>query len=424
MIKINSTLKFFRTQMILFSLGFFVLSCDKPQVEQAKDLVLTAEEQELVSRSNDFAFRLYGESMNGLTADQNALLSPLSIQAALAMTYHGADGDTKHAIADAIGLEGVEESVVQGYFQKMIRDLPQLDPSTKMNIANSIWYRDGFSVLPEFLKVNTDYYQAEVKALDFDQPDAVDPINYWVDQKTQGKITKIIENIKPEDLMLLVNAVYFKGGWEQKFDPEDTTKEPFHAMDGPVEVDFMKITHKYKVRSHAKFHAIELPYGNKKYSMVAVLPQPENSISDLIELFQTPSTVDELLGNEQTGLVETQLYLPKFKYSYSNKLNDEMTALGMGLSMTEHADFSRLSTEESIQISEIQHKSFIETNEEGTEAAAVTAVVVGVTSAGPPSEPFTLKLDRPFLFLIREIGSGLILFVGQINNPLSETTEM
>lgn len=424
MITINSPLKLFRNQMILFSLGFAVLSCDKPQVEHAEDLVLTAEEQALVSKSNDFAFRLYGESINGLTAEQNALISPLSVQAALAMTYHGADGDTRQAIVEAIGLEGEEESVVHAYFQKLIRDLPQLDPSTKMNIANSIWYRDGFSVLPEFLKVNADYYQAEVKALDFDQPDAADPINQWVDQKTQGKITKIIENIKPEDLMLLVNAVYFKGGWEQKFDPEDTIKEPFYTLDGPIDVEFMKITHKYKGRSHAQFQAVELPYGNRKYSMMAILPNSESTISDLIELFQTPGAADELLDTEQAGLVETQLYLPKFKFSYSNKLNDEMTALGMGLAMNEHADFSRISSDETIQISEIQHKSFIETNEEGTEAAAVTAVIVGVTSAGPPSEPFTLKLDRPFLFLIREMGSGLILFVGQINNPLSDTTEM
>lgn len=408
--------------MLLFVMVFGLFACDKPTLSsKEKDLVLTPEEQEMVTKSNDFAFQLYKESLSGLSAKENALISPISIQMALAMTYQGAKGETEEAIITALGLEGFEKAAINDYFQKLLQDLPALDAMTQLEIANSIWYRQSFNVLSDFLKVNSEFYKAEVNPLDFGAPDAPDQINQWVNQKTREKIQKIIDDIDSETMMILLNAVYFKGGWEEQFDESDTHKAPFYTDNQEVQADFMKLIHSFKVYSNPRFQAVEMPYGNKKYSMVAVLPAEEIQIADLIDQLNVPATAGDLLHSDKGFTNKVQLYFPRFKFSYANSLNDELTALGMGNAFMGGADFTGIADED-LAISEVKHKSFIEVNEEGTEAAAVTSVGIVVTSM--PAQPFTLKFDRPFLFLIREQTSGLILFIGQINNPLSDNTEL
>lgn len=406
-------------------LGSVLHGCDKadPEISSGKELVLTGTEKEIVSRSNDFAFRLYKESLNGLD-NQNALLSPISVQAALSMTLQGANGGTKEAIADAIGLHGLDTEVVNTYFKKMISDLPLLDPQTKLEIANSIWHRQEFQVIPAFLDVNREFFNAEVNALDFNDPGSVDRINGWVNTKTHGKIEKIVQQLESDLVMLLLNAVYFKGSWEQQFDESLTTSDVFHQhIDAPeaIHADYMQLEHTFAVAEHAQFDAVEMPYGNKKYSMIALRPKDGVTVEDLVSTFSGSGQWTTLLNDSNLTPRKIKLYFPKFKFSYSNKLNDELTALGMGPAFSDAADFTGINENGQLKISEVRHKSFIEVNEEGTEAAAVTSV--GVVFTSMPVVP-ALKFDRPFLFVIREMSSGLLMFIGQVNDPNGESTDL
>lgn len=420
----------------LFYKSFFALSlttllavssCDKNNSNQhaGKDLALNASEMEIVGKSNQFALHLFHESLTNLPENENALVSPLSIQAALAMTWQGTKGQTHEAIAEAIGLHGVDTDLINSYFKKLINDLPALDPKTRLDIANSIWYRQGFDVIPAFLDVNRSFYQAEVHALDFDDPAAADRINQWVKTNTNNKIEKIVNQLDRDLVMLLVNAVYFKGSWAQEFEESDTYSDEFrygaeHAQ--VTQARYMKADFTYPYISTSEFEAVELPYGDNKYSMLVIKPRDGVRPAELIQTLSNEAAWTTRLDTEAMTSRKMILSLPKFKFSYANKLNDELTNLGMGIAFTPAADMTGINAGGQLMISEVNHKTFIEVNEEGTEAAAVTSVGVVLTSAGP--QPLQLKLDRPFLFAIREKSSGLIIFMGQMNNPNSESTKL
>ena len=401
-----------------------LVACDKANPEKlgaGKDLVLTAVEQEKAGTDNLFAFELFRTATTDLGANENALLSPLSVSIALAMTNNGAVGETRQAIERTLKFEGFSTEDINAYYQKLLTDLPALDPKTTLEIANSIWYRQGFNVLPDFLDVNRAFYRADVSALDFSAPNAKDIINDWVSNKTKKKIPTIIDADIPSELvMYLINAVYFKGAWEQRFDKSATKKGTFTRQDGsPLQTDFMHVKHSFNVGATEDVEAIELPYGNKKYSMVVLKPRNDINPAQLIEKLHDTDTWPTLVSRFQYR--ETQLALPKFKFSYENKLNDELIDMGMGIAFGSSADFSGIGGERNLLISEVKHKSFIEVNEEGTEAAAVTSVGIELTSIGP--QVYVFNIDRPFLFAIREVNTGLILFVGQVNDPSVEETK-
>ncbi len=416
----------------LTSYGFAVASvfllamaaCDNPTPEKlgpGKDLVFTAVEQAKAGKDNQFAFELFRKATAALQPNENALLSPLSVGMALAMTNNGAAGATREAIEKTLKFDGFSTEDINAYYRKLMADLPALDPKTTLNIANSIWYKQGFNVLPDFLDVNRTFYQAEVSALDFTDPKAPDAINKWVNTKTKGKIPTIIDGGIPEYMvMYLINAVYFKGDWERRFDKSATSKRTFNRPgNNPLQTDFMHVKHTFKVASTDDVEAIELPYGNKKYSMVILKPRGEGGAAPLAEKLPDSDAWGTLASRFQPR--EVQLSLPKFKFSYENKLNDELSALGMGIAFGQGgiADFSGINGDGGLQISEVKHKSFIEVNEEGTEAAAVTSVGIELTSA---PQTYAFNVDRPFLFAIRELTTGLILFIGQVNDPsVSET---
>ena len=401
-----------------------LVACDKANPEKlgaGKDLVLTAIEQEKAGKDNLFAFELFRTATTDLKANENALLSPLSVSIALAMTNNGAAGETRQAIERTLKLEGFSTEDINAYYQKLLTDLPALDPKTTLEIANSIWYRQGFNVLPDFLDVNRAFYKADVSALDFSAPNAKDVINDWVSNKTKKKIPTIIDGGIPSDMvMYLINAVYFKGEWEQRFDKSATKKGTFTRQDGsPLQTDFMHVKHSFNVASTNEVEAIELPYGNKKYSMVVLKPRGDLNPEQLTEKLTDSDSWETLASSFHAR--ETQLALPKFKFSYENKLNDELIDIGMGIAFGPGADFSGIGGERNLLISEVKHKSFVEVNEEGTEAAAVTSVGMELTSAGP--QVYVFNVDRPFLFAIREITTGLILFIGQVNDPSVEETK-
>lgn len=396
-----------------------ISACDKSPDDKpgpAKDLVLTAAEQQKAARDNRFTFSLLGQSAVTMPAQQNTLLSPLSVSIALGMTANGANGETQAAFKQVLGFGDLNYEEINSYYKKLLEELPALDPKTTLDIANSIWYRQDFSVLPGFLNVNRDYFNAAVEALDFGSPAAPARINGWVDQKTRGKIDKIIDRIPGDMVMYLINAIYFKGDWEQQFDKSKTRKMEFRRPAGaPLQTDFMNAEHTFRVLRNGDVAGIELPYGNDKYSMVILLPAEGKTVADLTERLSQDGIWDTWTG--QFSPVKTNLWMPKFRFSYENILNDELESLGLGVAFGGGADFTGINPDGRLQISEVKHKSFIEVNEEGTEAAAVTSVGIELTSM---PQVYQLTLDRPFLFLIREKNNGLILFAGQLNDPSSE----
>jgi len=397
-------------------------ACEKANPEklgQGKDLVLTAVEQEKAEIDNRFAFELFRAATASLGTNENAMLSPLSVGMALAMTNNGAAGETRKAIEKALKFDSFDTDDINAYYRKLAADLPQLDPRTTLDIANSIWYRQGFDVLPGFLDVNKEFYKAEVNALDFAGPGAPNVINNWVSNKTKKKIPTIIDGGIPGDMMMyLINAVYFKGAWEQRFDKKQTEKGTFTRANGTtLQTDFMHVKRTFNVAATDVVEAIELPYGEKKFSMVVLKPRAGVDFARLTEKLRGTDLWSTLASSFSP--LEVQLALPKFKFSYENKLNDELNDMGMGIAFTPAADFSGISVAP-LTISEVKHKSFIEVNEEGTEAAAVTSVGMIMTSL---PQVYTFNVDRPFLFAIREVTTGLILFIGQVNDPSVEATK-
>jgi len=382
---------------------------------------LTAAEKHVVESDNKFGLRLFREIVKQ-EKDSNVFISPLSVSMALGMTYNGAEGATEEAMRNVLELAGLTEQEINESYRSLIDLLTQLDPQVIFEIANSIWCREGFPVKEEFININRTYFDAEVAALDFNKPDASKTINGWVDEKTHGKITEIVSDpIDPETVMFLINAIYFKGAWTCEFDEEDTREDWFTLPDGSqIRCQMMRREDEFSYLENDLFQAIDLPYGNEKFSMTVFLPKPEVDIDSLISEFNQENW-DSWLGSFASD--SGKLYFPKFTLEYKIKLNDVLTALGMGIAFDgSRADFSGIAEVNplaNLYISKVLHKTFIEVNEEGTEAAAVTSVEVGITSIQPP-HGFVMRVDRPFVFAIRENHSQTVLFMGKIVEPASE----
>ena len=292
-----------------------------------------------------------------------------------------------------------------------------MDISVQATMANSIWYREGFPVKEDFIATNEDYYDSVVRPLDFNAHSARDIINDWVEDKTAGRIKDMIEQIKREDIMFLINAIYFKDDWKASFDEKKTAPAPFTLADNStVQVDMMQLgTLDLPYFSTDDLHVIDLAYGDgDSFAMTILLPRGDASPGDLLN----GMTITDW-NNWTAGLMERKIdfAMPKFKMEYNKRLNKELTEMGMQRAFDENAaDFSDISEATQLFISAVQHKSFIEVNESGTEAAAATSVTIGTTSVDP-NAPLQIRVDRPFLFVIREKQANNILFLGKMMNP-------
>lgn len=380
--------------------------------DPGKDLILTEREQQKVEADNAFSFKMFKETLTTPLAGKNLMLSPLSVSIAVGMTSNGSGGTTLEAIRNTMEFKDFTEAEINSYYHKIATELPQLDPKVSFKIANSIWYRDTFTPLPAFLQVNRDNYNATVEGLDFGNPAAKDKINSWVNNSTNGKIPSIIDAIGNNMIMYLINAVYFKSDWKYKFDKVKTAKSDFNLdANHKVQADFMIAKATVNRLRSEDAYIYELPYGNEKYSMVIALPADNTSIAEFAASVSPEKWKGWMAAMQKTGM---EIKMPKFKFSYAGTLNDQLTNLGMGIAFGKNgfADFSRMSAA-GLQINEVKHKTFIEVNESGTEAAAATSVGMELTSL-----PAMSVIDRPFVFVIREMKTGLILFTGIVNNPL------
>ena len=404
----------------LFLLSTLAAGCGGPggfePIEELPRPLTTAETQ-LVDADNRFAFKLFREVTAGAEPGANVFISPLSVGMALGMAYNGAAGTTRDAMQQTLELGGMTLQEVNESYQSLIALLRDLDPRVEFTLANSIWYRDGIAVVPDFVDLNQRYFDAEVAALNFDDPGAAGVINAWVDETTRGKIREIVSPpIDPQTIMFLINAIYFKGDWTHQFDKDRTRPEPFLQPDGSqTSVPMMSPEAAIPVRVHGDetYTVLDLWYGGRAYSMTIVVPRDPATIHEVVRTVTQEQWNAWVAGLDST---EIEVAIPKFTLEYDVTLNDVLAALGMGLAFSpEEADFTNLyAGPERAFISKVKHKTFVDVNEEGTEAAAVTSVEVGVTSV-----PERLVVDRPFLFAIRENYSGTILFMGKIVNPRS-----
>jgi len=369
-------------------------------------------EENIIKSSNKFGFKLFKEIVNQ-DKDKNIFISPLSVAMALGMTYNGARGTTKNAMQNTLEINDLTLKEFNESYKSLIELLMSLDSKVQFLIANSIWYRQNFNVEKEFIDLNKTFFNAEVTALDFNKPEAVNIINGWVNDKTNGKIKKIIDNIEPLVVMFLINAIYFKGTWTYEFDPEQTGDEYFYLLDGSKKQCKMMFQQgKLKYFENDDFQAVDLTYGIGDFSMTVILPRKEKNIDDIIlRLNQENWNIWTNNFKESEG----KLYLPKFKIKYELELRKVLTALGMEIAFQSgKADFSGINSNTDLYISKVLHKTYVDVNEEGTEAAAVTVVGIS-TSIG---ESLVIRIDRPFLFVIRENYSGTILFIGKIVEPV------
>jgi serpin B len=391
------------------------MACDNQVSEPDSSpqiLELPTKSAEVISGSNDFGIDLFTRTAR--EENGNLMLSPFSASAALTMLLNGCEAQTKTQLMQVLGFSAnMELEDVNRTYQSLLKQLLEADPKVNLAIANAIFYREGFSVKQPFLNTMTIDFNAQVKALDFDSPSAINAINKWASDNTNAKIPKVIDNISREMMMFLMNALYFKGQWSSQFDKSATESRPFYLEDGSI-VQVPTMEGKPGVMRYYGngYNVVELPYGRKNFSMVIVVP--DGVLSEFYTTFDaaTWKHITSVLDN-QNEWIESRVALPKFKFEYEKILNDQLKAMGMNDAFIPYvADLSGISDSE-IFVSFVKQNTFVEVNEEGTEAAAVTTIGVEITSIGPSG----FIIDRPFIFAIRERTSNALLFIGAVANP-------
>ena len=392
-------------------------SCEKSNLDNLPDepvpIELTATQQELVESDNTFGFDIFRLVMQANSDVENVMISPLSISYALSMTLNGANGATRDSMMKALRYYNIDIDDINNSYKDLTDKLMEIDERVLMEIANSVWIEEKLRVKQAFIETLKEYFESEIYDFSVSDPDIVDVINKWIEDHTHGKIKDMITPPLPPDIaMLLINAIYFNGKWKYEFDEENTTDMPFYPEKGSqADVPMMNQEITAKINAADEFILLELPYGQGNYVMDIILPDDGYTTSDIIPLLNSDDWNTWLEG---MSYLDVDLYMPRFKYEFKTELKDVLSAMGMGIAFTPFAaDFSNIS-EQDLFISKVLHQTFIETNEEGTEAAAATVVMIELTSM--PSEP-EIKLDKPFIYIIRETSTNSIVFMGKTGNP-------
>jgi len=397
--------------------SMILVSCDLFDSDEKKTAPtpfpenMELEAKSVIASNNEFGFDLFKKIYQDDSAE-NMMISPISISLALAMTYNGAERETQTAFENTLHLTDFSRDQINAIYQNLQNYLKKTDPKVRMDIANSVWSKQGTNVEEEFKKNIQEFYNAEFRVEDFSNPETLHAINNWVEDNTEGKIQNILDEIDSDAFMYLINAIYFKGKWANPFDIKNTYSGIF------TDEDAVNSTAKYMTTNmhigylnNDVFTALELPYGNKDYSMVILLPNEVKKIADVVDQLND-SNWNQWINS--FSKLELNVHLPKFKFEYKHELSNILIQLGMENPFSDAANFSGISQEHGLKISRVIHQSFIEVNEEGTEAAAATVVEVGVTSAGPPS---VIKLNKPFFFAIKEKQTNSIVFMGTLKKP-------
>ncbi len=390
------------------------VSCAKIRDDDRKNnpykrLELTTKSAEFVRQGNDFAFHFIDRVNDATPGDY--IISPLSMQFLLGMILNGAQGQTADEICSVLGYGADEVDAVNEYCQSMLQQLPNMDKKTKLAIANALVVNQKYTLLDSYKATVGKYYDAEVANMDFDDnAGTTKKINKWCSDNTNGLVPEIIKNVNPNMLAYLLNAMYFKSEWQQKFPKGSTSSETFTAEDGTkTNVPMMKIEKSFTYQDNDVLRAVRLLYGNGVYSMMVILPAEGKTLADV---------TGYLNGKEWDAFVsslvscDVDLWLPQFETKFRIKLNDILCAMGMPTAFDNNlADFTSMSSP-SPYLSFVQQDAIIKVDEEGTEAAAVSIAGMKATSAGP-GDHIVFHADHPFLYLITESSTGAILFAGK-----------
>ena len=383
---------------------------------ERKDIALTRAELEMVGANNEFAFDFYNQ-LNAHVGQHNMMVSPLSLTQAMAMLANGADGDTKAELVKVLGFEGYSLEEMNAYYMNLNKGLLSVDKATKLSLANSFWLNNQYTAIDSYKKTLQTYFDAEVQELAFDNT-IYAIINRWVEENTYGCIKNMLYegDINNSTVMALLNATYFKGVWKNKFKKKNTFKGNFEAPDKSSFVEYMKQERlEANVYEDKECKLIELPYGNEAFGMVVVLPNEEVALGELMQSVDADKWQNWM---EQLSLhTNVLVQLPKFtgKYEYNENLKQTLIEMGVVDAFSKlDADFSQM-IEGKTYVDIIKQNSFIEVNEEGTEAAA--AVYTGENALEGAVKRFEFKATRPFFYAIKEKSTNAILFMGKVTNP-------
>lgn len=411
-------MKSLRVYVAFLLLPLIFIQCEKENINLPEGVDFTCADAptvcDLTAANGDFAIAFFKQLNSEEESDKNIFVSPFSISTALSMTTNGAAGQTLDDMRNALKIGELPMAQVNTDYKTLLEVLPKLDPQTKLKLAQSIWPQTDYPVLNEFLKLNESYYASEVHPIDFraDLHGAIEKVNLWVSDNTDGLIEDALSELPGNVVMLLINAIYFKGTWKAKFDPELTSPMPFFAPGGATEVDMMHLPEgSFPYFENDLFQAVDLPYSDSIFSMTVFLPKEGKDVEAVISEL-SPENYELWLSKFSNQNLD--LYLPKFKMEYGAKLKRTLSDMGMGLAFSDAADFSKMIDGGGVKIDDVIHKAFVEVNEEGTEAAAVTVVVIIETSAQFPT---LFKADHPFFFVIRDNKTNSILFMGKVMNP-------
>jgi serpin B len=406
------------TATLLLAFIFFFAHCsDNPTSSPTAPFELTSAEKDLVKADNRFGIKLF-KAINESEGDENIFISPLSVAMSLGMTLNGAAGITREGMEETLELYGLTREEINLSYQHLIELLTGLDPRVQFHIANSIWYRQPGFPSPEadFLDQCQQYFNALVTGLDFSSYDAANTINAWVQDQTNGRIDEVVDHpIDPNYIMFLINAIYFKGAWKFRFEENLTFDDAFFLPDQSWKpCRMMTQRGLYWHYRDDDFWALDLPYGDGAYRMTVILPNEGVYFNELIARIEPDDWNQSLIDAWFSGLSKDSLdiYIPKLNVEYEIRLKNILASLGMGSAFSQSADFTNMYSAGGVWIDQVIHKTFVEVNEEGTEAAAVTSTTM---ATGISDDVF--YVNRPFAFVIRESVSQTILFIGKIVDP-------
>ncbi|MCF0071687.1 serpin family protein [Dyadobacter sp. CY261] len=393
-----------------------LFGCTNDNVNPGAHEVNPVEIPESVSNgTTSFAFDFIHALQTTQSVEENLFVSPLSLHMALGMLLNGAEEETAQEIKKALKMDDVALSELNAAYKTLINDLPVADPKVSLGLANSVWYRNDFAVENDFQSVLKDAFESEVTGLPFDNT-AKDRINKWASDKTNGKIQKVLEKIEPNHVMFLLNALYFKGNWKYQFDPKKTLDTPFKLESGQSKnVKMMYAKSDFKVGSGTNYDAVELPYANGQFNMTLLIPKGENKIDDVLKGLSGTSWSQLTSGLTSRGVT---VGLPKFTLDYSGQLKETLQGMGIQRAFHEGAQLGKINKAAKLYVDFVKQDAYLGIDEQGTEAAAVTTIGIGLTSAGPQEPRYIC--DKPFALIISENTSNTILFVGRIKNPESK----
>jgi serine protease inhibitor len=360
-------------------------------------------------QTNEFALDVF-KRINEAGAGGDVFFSPLSLHMALGMVLNGANGQTRTEMQQVLRLSDVTLPEANNTYRQLLAGLPAIDRRNDLRVANSVWYRSGFAVAPAFTGTLRESFGAQAMGLDFSSPSALAAINGWASNNTNGLIPKVLDELKPEEVLMLLNAVYFKGNWTKQFDAARTIDAPFTLASGSKkQVRMMRMETDLRRTFRENYVAFELPYGSGETVMTVLLPNA-NTTADRLLAALTPTEWAQLQSTMATSKLD--IGLPKFSLRTEANLKSILSQMGMPTAFTDRADFTGINAQGGLLLTQVKQNAFVTVDEKGTEAAAVTNIGVGVTSV-----PVPYLCDRPFLVVIHEKTSGTLLFLGKIANP-------